>query len=41
MYFGDPKITAADDSPHGEALLARLLARVIFMLPSGVGPHEA
>src|SRR5262245_58217580 len=23
--FGDPKITAADDSPHGKTLLTRLL----------------
>src|SRR3984957_4775745 len=33
--LGDPKITAADDSPHGEALFARLLgAGDLYIAPA-------
>src|ERR1700733_6180692 len=33
--FGDPKITAANDSPHSEALFARLIgARDLYVAPA-------
>src|SRR6202050_1154572 len=33
--LGDPKITAADDSPHSEALFARLVgARDLYVAPT-------
>jgi len=33
--LGDPKIAAADDSPHGEALFARLIGtRDLYVAPT-------